>query len=256
MPTRRDPTARFSDRVDDYVRSRPGYPDSLLGALHEDAGLSADAVVADVGAGSGISSAFLLRSGCTVLAVEPNAAMRRAAEDALGATPRFHSVAGTAEATGLPDASVSLIVAAQAFHWFEPTRCRAEWLRILQPGGCAALIWNARRTDRTPFLRAYEALIQQYGTDDREVNRANVPAARLEALFGAGYERRTFYNQQVLDLDGLTSRLLSSSYTPAEGDPARGPMLDALADLFAAHEEAGTVRIEYDTELNVGRLEA
>ena len=155
MPT--DPTARFSNRVDDYVRYRPSYPAGVLEILRAEVGLTPASIIADVGSGTGISAELFLRNGNTVYAVEPNDAMRHAAERLLGGYHAFHSVNGRAEATTLPDASIDLSLAAQAFHWFDVPKARAEWQRILRPDGWAVLVWNTRRTDTSPFLRAFVA---------------------------------------------------------------------------------------------------
>lgn len=247
-----DSTLRFSDRVADYARFRPGYPDGLVHALQEDPGLTPTWTVADVGSGTGLSSIPFLDLGCTVLGVEPNAEMRAAAEHALGHDSRFQSVAGTAEATTLPDRSVDLVVAAQAFHWFRPADAAREFVRVLRPDGRVALVWNARRADSTPFLRGYEDLLQRYGTDYQAVGHRGVGRDALAAFFDGPFSKRTFDNEQRLDLDGLTGRLLSSSYTPPPGHPDHHPMLAALRRLFETHEAGGYVTIEYDTELYVG----
>lgn len=253
MPTV-DPTHRFSDRVADYVRYRPGYPQALLQALIDETGLGPGSVAADVGSGTGISSELLLRSRCRVYGVEPNAEMRRAAEDRLADEPRFTSVAGTAEATTLTDASVDLTAAGQAFHWFDRRRARAELSRVLRPGGRVALFWNARSTDATPFLRDYEALLRRFGTDYGEVDHTRLDRPVFDRFFGGAYVARSFPNEQILDLPGLRGRLLSSSYAPAPGHPDHQPMLDELRRIFDRHQAAGRVRLEYDTELYLGPL--
>jgi SAM-dependent methyltransferase len=252
-----DPTGRFSNRVEHYVRHRPGYPPAVVDTLVAETGLSPAAVVADVGSGTGISAEPFLKLGATVYGVEPNDLMRRAAEDLLRAYPRFHSVAGSAEATTLPDAGVDYVVAGQAFHWFDPPQARREFARILRPGGWLVLVWNTRKTDTTPFLRAYEDLSLQYSTDYRQVDHRNVSAETIRSMFVPGECReRRFFNEQVFDYEGLKGRLLSSSYAPAEGHPNHGPTLRALELVFRAHQEDGRVRFEYDTELYFGPVNA
>lgn len=255
MSSSRNPTRRFSDRVADYVRYRPGYPHELLHRLQRETGLGPGSVVADVGSGTGISSQLLLRSGCTVHAVEPNPAMRRAAEELLGDRPAFHSVAATAEATTLPDAGVDLVTAGQAFHWFDRAAARGEWARILRLPHRAALFWNARRTRSTPFLRAYEELLQRFGTDYLQVDHTRLGGEDFAAFFTGPYRSWTFANRQVLDLKGLRGRLLSCSYAPAAGHPDHEPMLRELRQIFERYAEDGRVSIEYDTELHLGPVE-
>src|ERR1700743_1996529 len=156
---------RFSNRVMDYVKYRPDYPAGILSALQ----VSPDWMVADIGSGTGISTELFLRAGCPVHAVEPNEAMRAQAEELLSHYPGFVSVNGTAEATGLAAGSFDLIVAGQAFHWFDPARTREEMVRIGRPGAVAALIWNERLME-LPFEKEYEDLILQYAVDYRTIN--------------------------------------------------------------------------------------
>lgn len=250
-----DPKQRFSSRVDDYVRYRPRYPAALLPLLRDEMGLDDDWTVADVGSGTGFSAEPFLAAGHRVFAVEPNAEMRRAAETLQRDNPLFHSVEGSAEATGLEPASVDLVVAGQAFHWFDPVRARAEFGRILRPPGWVVLLWNTRRTEASAFLREYEALLEAFGTDYRAVRHDRIDASVLGPFFPAGYQRRTLPNEQRLDWPGLKGRLLSSSYTPGPLDPTRAPMLERLKEMFDRHQADGVVRLEYDTEVYFGPWE-
>lgn len=247
---------RFSDRVENYVKYRPSYPAAVFDLLSAHAGLSSRAVVADIGSGTGISAALLLPRAARVFAVEPNAAMRAAADELLGSDPRFQSVDGTAEATNLEFSSIDLIVAAQAFHWFDVPRAHAEFVRILKPSGQVALIWNDRKTDSTPFLRDYETFLHEFGTDYAQVNHRNVVENRsIDAFFAPHSPRRAaFLNHQDFDFEGLKGRLLSSSYVPGSGDPRQGPMLEALKRLFDRYHTDGLVRIEYSTEVFWGAV--
>lgn len=252
-----DPTKRFSDRAADYARYRPEYPPAVLDVLRNETALSPAAAIADIGSGTGISAELFLRHGNTVYGVEPNAGMRQAAERILASYPQFVRVEGSAEATGLPDESVDFVVAAQACHWFEKERARREFDRILCPGGWVILMWNTRQKDTTPFLRAYEGLLQEYGTDYREVEHTAMSPAAFERFFAPhGYVRRVVPNQQELDLEGLRGRLRSSSYVPAPGHPNYEPMLEALEQVFRDHQSGGRVRIDYDTEIYIGRRNA
>jgi SAM-dependent methyltransferase len=252
-----DPTQRFSDRVADYVRYRPTYPRAVLDLLLRECGIGPDVPVADLGAGTGILTALLLDAGGRVFAVEPNAEMRAAAEEMLGSNPRFVSVDGTAERTGLPEASVGLVTAGQAFHWFDAGAARVEALRILRPGGFAALIWNSRQLATSAFLADYEALLQRWGTDYREVAQQYADPAALGHFFGATPWRRFVTpNVQLFDLAGLEGRLRSSSYTPPSTDARFAPMMEELRALFARHAEDGRVAFRYDTEVFYGAMGA
>jgi len=248
-------TARFSDRVDDYVRSRPEYPAAFYEFLAGELGVTPDVAVADVGSGTGISARPLLERGNTVYAIEPNGPMRAAAERLLSPFASFRSIDATAEGTTLADGAVGLVVAAQAFHWFDRVRARAEFVRILRPGGWVVLVWNERRVDSTPFLREYERLLHRYATDYAKVRHENVNDAALGAFFApARHQTKSFDNAQTFDYAGLESRLLSSSYTPAATDPRRGPMIAELRELFEKYRQGGGVTFEYDTRAHYARL--
>ena len=245
--------ARFDSRVANYAAYRPGYPPELIAFLRGELGLGPGSVVADVGSGTGILSELFLREGCRVFAVEPNAAMREAAEAALGGDANFTSVAGTAEATTLGDASVDFAAAAQAFHWFDAESARAEFRRVLKPGGWAVVVWNNRRTDSTAFLRDYESLLRRFGTDYAQVAATYGDEGSLRKFFAPGYRVRQFDNFQLFDFDGLKGRLLSASYVPLAGHPSHEPMLAELRRVFDAHRQDGRVRVEYDTDVYYGK---
>ena len=248
-------TERFSDRVADYVRYRPDYPPALLSWLQDELGVTNEWHVADIGAGTGISSKLFLDAGYRVTAVEPNAAMRAAMTTWLGGVDGFHAVDGTASATGLPDASVDLVTVAQAFHWFDLESARREFRRILRPRGLAAIWWNSRRLGGTPFLEGYEALLQRHGTDYAAVAERHADDAQMHAWFGAGLRGEAhFEHRQRLAFDGLRGRLLSSSYTPRPGHPGHESMMQALHELFDATATDGMVAMDYDTRIFAGEV--
>jgi SAM-dependent methyltransferase len=246
-------TERFSNRVADYVRYRPTYPTALLDWLRDAQGVTPDWRIADVGAGTGISSKMFLDAGHAVTAVEPNAAMREAAVTWLGGNPHFRAVDGRADATTLGDASVDLVSVAQAFHWFDPASTRGEFHRILRKGGLAAIYWNSRRLTGTPFLVGYEALLHTYGTDYTSVAERYADEPRMREWFGAGWRGTAQFDHcQLLDFDALRGRLMSSSYVPKEGHPNHAPMIEALRKLFDACQENGKISFDYDTRVYLG----
>ena len=254
MPAK-DSTQRFSSRVDNYVRYRPGYPPEVLELLRTECGLSPSSIVADIASGTGILTRMLLENGNRVFGVEPNPEMRRAGEQVLTRYPGFTSVAGSAEATTLDDHSVDIITAAQAAHWFDRERARREFVRILVPGGWTILLWNERDTDATPFLREYEQLLLTYGTDYKEVRHEHTTDA-IDTFFAPSpFQARVFRYSQELDAEALEGRLLSSSYTPQPEDASYESMLRELRRIFDRHQRSGLVSFQYTTRVYYGRPE-
>jgi ubiquinone/menaquinone biosynthesis C-methylase UbiE len=247
-------TSRFSDRVENYVRYRPGYPPAVLQELKSQCGLAPSHVITDIASGTGIWTRTLLENGNTVIAVEPNAEMREAGERLLAAFPKFRSVAGTAEATTLPDHSADFVTAAQAAHWFDRPRARSEFVRILKPGGWLVLLWNERLTGSTPFLRDYEQMLLKYGTDYQDVRHEHTIDAVNEFFDPAPFQERTFEMRQEFDYAGIEGRLLSSSYAPGPEHPQHAPMLRELRRIFDEFAVDGRATFEYKTRVYFGRL--
>ena len=253
----KSPTARFSDRVEDYVRYRPGYPPEVLELLRAECGLRPSHIVADVASGTGMFTRLLLENGNSVFAVEPNREMREMGVrqlEALQSNGRLVSVAGTAEETTLGSASVDFVTAAQAAHWFDLPRARAEFARILRPEGWCVLIWNERRTETTAFLRDYEQLLLTYGTDYKEVRHERTTAIIHEFFAPAPHQERVFDLRQRFDYEGAAGRLLSSSYAPLAGHPSHAPMMQELQRIFCAHAVDNMVEFEYNTRVYYGHL--
>jgi SAM-dependent methyltransferase len=247
-------TSRFSDRVDNYARYRPGYPPDVLATLRKGCGLRPEQCVADIASGTGLWTRELLGNGNFVFAVEPNAEMRAAGERLLAGFPRFTSVAGSAEATTLADGSVDFVTAAQAAHWFDRAQARREFVRILKSGGWLVLLWNERLTDSTEFLRDYEQLLLSYGTDYKDVRHERTTDAVNEFFDPVRYEQRVFEMRQEFDYSGIEGRLLSSSYVPGPEHPQHAAMLRELRRIFDATSVGGRAAFEYKTRLYFGRL--
>lgn len=241
------PTERFSERVDHYVKYRPTYPAAMLQFMQQQFDLQPNSPIADVGAGTGILTALLLQEGYEVFAVEPNESMRSAAEKQLSRFASFRSVNGTGEATTLPDGSVELITVAQAFHWLQPEAARREFLRILQPGGHIALIWNYR-TIHSDFGKAFEAIKQQHGRNYTGIRKSHEPD--LTSFFGdLGMAERSFLHSMHMDLQGLKGQLLSSSYMPLEHEPEFEAVMKDLQQVFEQYQQNGLATIEYESRI-------
>ena len=250
-----DPKQRFSTRVENYIRYRPGYPAGVIDLLRDECGLDKNSVVGDIGSGTGILSVLLLKLGSHVFGVEPNREMREAGERLLADYPNFTSVAASAEDTTLPDNSIDIITASQAFHWFDRAKAKEEFLRILKPDGWVALIWNDRQTTTTPFLVEYEHLLQTYATDYKVVNHKELDPSAIGSFFApGGFNLKTFENRQLFDFQSLKGRLLSSSYVPEEGHPNHEIILRKLREIFDMHNADGRVAFEYETVVYYRRL--
>ena len=250
-----DPTKRFSNRVENYLKYRPRYPTEVLELLKRECGLTPDSVVADIGSGTGFLSEMFLKNGNRVLGIEPNAEMRAAGERVLSDYPNFVSMDATAEATTLANDSVDFITAGQAFHWFDREKSRREFQRILKPRGWAVIVWNAFPIDRSPLVAAYDRLLLRYGTDYREV-ACEIEDSGVEDFFPRGAHKHARFDfQQTFDWEGFKGRLLSASYAPDADSPNYEPMLRDLRGIFDSHQKEGKVLFEYDTVVYYGRLE-
>jgi SAM-dependent methyltransferase len=250
-----DAKNRFSNRVADYLRYRPHYPEGVLDFLRSQSHLSPAHTIADIGSGTGFLSELFLRNGNPVFGVEPNQEMREAGEEYLAAYPRFSSIKGSAEVTTLPDSSVAFVSVGQAFHWFKPQPTRREFARILRPDGWVAIVWNDRTLSTTGFAVSYEELLVRFGTDYSRVKDSYPQTKDIRAFFGhEKFLTHQFPNSQHFDLESLRGRLRSSSYVPTEGDPNFAPMMAALDALFAAHQQDGRVLMEFSTWVHLGQL--
>ena len=248
------PTERFSTKVENYVKYRPHYPPAALDLLRRECGLTPDWVIADIGSGTGISSELFVANGNRVHGVEPNAAMRAAGEAHFAAAANFVSVAGTAEETTLPDASIDLVIAGQAFHWFEHDRARREFVRILRPGGWLVLMWNSR-DDGVPFQQEYEKFVLEFGTDYSEIRHQNLTDDVLGQFYAPAEMRVARFKQaQTVDFEGLAGRVLSSSYMPGPAHPRHKELLADLRRLFEQYQVEGRLALDLITMIYYGRL--
>lgn len=245
-PTAHDPTGRFSNRADDYAKYRPTYPSEAIDAVLRGLGPPETLLVVDVGAGTGIASRLLAARGVKVLAVEPNRAMREAAE----ADPRVTFVDGTAERVPLADGAADLVLAAQAFHWFRAEPAIREMGRALRAGGRLALVWNRRSTTDALTAGYRDALLAVGANPTLEAMDADVGAVERSGLFGPTHVER-FLHAHRLDRDALVGRALSASYVPKEG-AALTELVAKLDALYARHADAsGQVAMVYETEVRL-----
>jgi SAM-dependent methyltransferase len=248
-----DSIGRFSDRVENYVKYRPHYPKEIISFLNTECGFDKSKLVADIGSGPGISCENFIENGNTVYAVEPNDDMRLAAEEIFSGSKNFISISGTAEVTTLETGSIDLVIAGQAFHWFDKDKCKPELKRILKKEGYIVLMWNDK-TASNDFMKAYYDLIKRYGTDYEKINHANVNDEIIEIFYSpAVFKKKYFLHTHKLDYKGLEGRLLSSSYIPLKGENFN-EMIGELKDIFEKYNVNGIVDMEYETILYYGKL--
>lgn len=250
---RHNPTGRFSGLADLYARHRPDYPPAALDLICERGRLDATSLLVDTGCGTGISSRLFAGRGVRVIGIEPNDDMRAQAEQASReASQRPEYRKGSAEATGLPDGMAAAVLAAQAFHWFEPEAALREFHRILRPGGWVALMWN-ERDETDAFTAAFGDVLRtapETATVEGPRGRAGevlLYSPRFEAA-----ERVAFHHAQELDEEGVLGRAFSASYAPREPVAAER-FAAALRGVFAGHERGGRVVLHYETSVYLAR---
>lgn len=250
-----NPTERFTTRVESYRHFRPRYPAEIVEVLHRECGLKTNDLVADIAAGTGLLTEIFLAATHPVIAVEPNEAMRSVCASLESEYPRLRCVAGTAEKTGLEDHSVALVTVAQALHWFDLLVTRAEFVRILSPGGWCAIIYNHRHMGGDAFHDGYEQLLREFGSDYAAVQARHAGPEKIGEFFApSAVKTVNFANHQNLTFEGLLGRLTSSSYMPQPGHPRYEAMTAAAEDLFTALHRNGTVRMDYETAVSYGQL--
>ena len=247
---------KFTRRAEAYAKHRPGYPDSLLEYLYTELGFSKSSVIADIGAGTGIFSEYMLRRGSTVYGVEPNEDMRLKAEERFSGYKNFRSVCASAEHTGLNAASVDDITAAQSFHWFDKALFRAECQRILRPDGIVALIWNSRDA-QSPLTQENDALNRKYCLRYKGFSGGvrTEDAGQFADFFRDGaYFRNSFRNDLLFDKEGFIGRNLSGSYAPLPEEEAYAPYVRELTQLFEKYKNGGLICIPNTTYCYAGKV--
>ena len=241
------PTQRFSDRVSNYIKYRPSYPQELVDTLARVCQLGSQSRIADVGSGTGIFSRLMLDKDCYVSGIEPNRKMRKAAEQHFAGDNKFCSIDGQSERTGLDNSSIDLITAAQSFHWFEAGATRQEFMRILKPGGHVALIWNQRKVEQ-PFQTEYDRMLRKLAADYSKVNHMNISAEDIQNFFSPNKVAKfEFEHSQIFDQAGFLGRMQSSSYVPKKGTGAHSRLIRAAEDLFNRYQSDETISFEYNS---------
>jgi len=232
----------FERNAEAFERGRPDYPVEAVAILADRIGIGPGSTVVDLAAGTGKFTRRLLPIGARVFAVEPVEAMRRTLALVV---PGAAVLAGTAEAIPLPTGFAHAVTVAQAFHWFATPEALAEIHRVLSPGGGLGLVWN-RRSIEEPFEGALHRLINEH--------RGGVPA-HMSGEWRRVFESTELFgpvgdghvpNVQVLDSDGMSDRVLSTSFVANLPDDQRAALLDRVKKLWVEHGEPGVLRYVTD----------
>jgi ubiquinone/menaquinone biosynthesis C-methylase UbiE len=250
-----DNTDRFTGRAETYDRYRQRYPaNEILHRLQAWCGLQPSWPIADIGAGTGMLSEVFLANGNPVIAIEPNPEMRSACEQLLRTWPRLDIRNGTDEATGLPNASVSMVAAGRAFHWFDIPRALAEFRRILQPAGWMVLVSLGRDKDDTPQCRDFEYLLTHHGIDDNYARAGYRVHDNLQEFFAADHYHAQIDGEQQLDWEAFLGQTMSLSVVPQAGHPRAEAFHHLLRDYFNTYASNGILTAPTKCWIDAGRL--
>lgn len=231
---------RYDAVAEDYELGRAAWPAEVVEGVE-------GVVVLDLAAGTGKLTRLLVDRFPRVIAVEPLAGMRAVLERVV---PAAESLAGSAEAIPLADASVDAAFVAEAFHWFDPDSATAELARVLRPGGALRLLFNMWKGPFRPSL----------GPEARELLRGltakagqgggpKIVAGEWKRGFAGRpftpLEERHVENEAVTDRDGAVAHLVSTSAAASLPEDER----HALAESLRRAIRPGTYRVEIDTHL-------
>jgi ubiquinone/menaquinone biosynthesis C-methylase UbiE len=245
---------KFSGKVANYAKYRPSYPAQFIDYLVKEAGLTEDSIVADIGAGTGILTRLIAGRVQTVYAVEPNPDMRQACREQCRRLTNVIPVDGSAEDTQLAGHSIDLITVAQAFHWFDREKSKAEFKRILKPDGKAVLAWN--KPANTQVTRDYDELCRLLCPHYQGLaGGSELTAEAFREFFRNGYcDYRVFANNGESSLENYLGGSLSASYAPSESDDNYGEFIAGLTRIFNKCSANGVLLLHVQTHSYTGQI--
>lgn len=249
---------RFDGRAEDYDRYRERYDArELLTLLREWSGLTPDWLIADVGAGTGMLADVFLANGNRVIAIEPNAGMRAACTRLHEGERRLEIRDGTAEATGLPDASVDVVANGRALHWFDVKAAMQEFKRVLRPGGWLVVVAGGRTERGREANEALTRMLQEFTGDLMYREKAYKVYGDVKDLFnGSEYRHYERGGEMRMNWDQLRGMTLSLSHAPLVDDPRFPRFENLLRDYFDRYQKDGVVTLETRCWVNAGRMRA
>ena len=246
-------TNKFSGLANHYDASRPSYADELMACLFEKYQLSVDSIVADIGAGTGKFAKQLLDRGCTVICVEPNADMRKMAEQNLYNYPNVTIIDGSDSNTNIANSSVDFITVAQAFHWFDADSFQRECQRILKPQGEVVLVWNMRDMNAAVNQANYEVFKKYCPNFYGFSGGVKTEEAHILNFFNHPVDIEKFSYPLTFTKEKFIQRCLSASYSLRPEDNHYEAYLQALEQLFDDFAVNGQLTVANDTKAYIGK---
>lgn len=246
---------RFTATIENYLHYRPSYPKEVLQLAIDRCNLKKDDIIADIGSGTGFLSKLFLEHGNSVFGVEPNEAMRHAAQQYLKSYAHFHNIDGNAENTTLKNHSIDFITAGTSFHWFDATKAKIEFQRILRSQGWVLLVWNVRDIKHSKLVNEYENLILKFGKDYKNSRAQEFDKTAVSDFFAPNHmHTASFKNTQLFNWEGFKGRLLSASYSLREGESGYEDMLKALHLIFDHYQQNNMIEFLYETKVFYGQI--
>ena len=250
-------TDRFSGRVEAYLAYRPRFPRTILPFLREHGALPKGAVVADIGAGTGMLAEIFLEAGYRVIAVEPNAEMLEACRELATQQPALEVVQGSAEVTTLPDASVDLIAVGRAMHWFDWPRAHREFQRILRPEGWVLVASNGHSDSGAPVSNQLSGILRKWRTDSAEADTTRNFKERLQGFLDTStWQQRTLHHDMTVNFPTLLGYAQSLSAIPRPRERGYDEMAAELRSVFDKYQRDGSLVTPLSSDLDLGRLRA
>ena len=248
-------TERFSGRVQAYLAYRPRFPRGIVPFLREHRALPEGAVVADVGAGTGMLAEIFLEAGHRVIAVEPNGEMLEACRELAGQEPALEVVQGSAESTTLPKASVDLIAVGRAMHWFDWPRAHREFQRILRADGWVLLASNGHSDSGSPISNRLSEIFRKSRTDSAGVDTTRGFEERLQGFLDTStWHRMTLQHSMTVDFPTLLGYAESLSAIPRPGERGYDGMVAELRAVFEEYQRDWMLKTPLTCNLHLGRL--
>ncbi|HEV2215445.1 MAG TPA: class I SAM-dependent methyltransferase [Terracidiphilus sp.] len=255
-PDLKDSCTAFSEKAETYAMYRERYDaEAMLPLLRAWCGLAPAWTVADVGAGTGMLGDVFRTNGNRVIAIEPNAAMRAVCARLHAGDAQFEVADGTAEATGLRDASVEMVAVGRALHWFDVERAMHEFRLILKPGGWVAIVACGREKRGRAENEAYDALLHSIPGTLEHVKAGYAVYRKMDAYFAEGdVHHQQLTGEMEIDWEALRGLTLSYSHAPMPGAPEFAAFENALKEFFARFEKDGKVTLATRTWISAGRF--